>query len=56
MNIAFFLIGGVIFSIYIALTFYNIFYSNQKQREENYPNMKKDLNSPFVDTDKKPTE
>jgi hypothetical protein len=39
-NIGFFVIGGIIFSIYIGLTFYNIFYSNQKQREENYPNLK----------------
>jgi hypothetical protein len=56
MNIAFFLIGAVIFSVYIALTFYNIFYSNRKQREENYPNLKKDLSAPSVDTDKKSTE
>jgi hypothetical protein len=43
MNIGFFLIGGIIFSIYIGLTFYNIFYSNKKQREENYPNLKKNF-------------
>lgn len=40
MNISFFIIGGIIFTIYIVLTFWNIFYSNQKQREENYPNLK----------------
>lgn len=56
MNLAFFLIGGVIFSIYIALTFYNILYSSKKQREENYPNLKKDLNAPLVRTPKKPTK
>jgi hypothetical protein len=55
MNLAFFFIGGVIFSIYIALTFYNIYYSNKKQREENYPNLNKNLNAPIVDTHKKPT-
>ncbi|TXE15504.1 hypothetical protein ES692_16450 [Psychroserpens burtonensis] len=43
MNIGFFLIGGIIFAIYIGLTFYNIFYSNKKQREENYPNLKKNF-------------
>jgi CHASE3 domain sensor protein len=50
MNIGFFIIGAVIFSVYIGLTFWNIFYSNQKQREENYPNLKKnrvaDANAP----------
>jgi hypothetical protein len=40
MNLAFFIIGGVIFSIYIALTFWNIFYSAKKQKEENYRNIK----------------
>ena len=39
MDISFFIIGGVIFATYIALTFWNIFYSNKKQREENYPNL-----------------
>ncbi len=42
MNIGFFIIGAIIFSVYIGLTFWNIFYSNRKQREENYPNLKKD--------------
>jgi hypothetical protein len=50
MNIGFFLIGGIIFFIYIALTCWNIFYSHRKQREENYPNLKKNqaanLNAP----------
>ena len=41
MNIGFIIIGGIIFAIYVALTFWNIFYSNGKQREENYPNLKK---------------
>lgn len=40
MNISFLVIGGLIFAIYIFLTFYNIFYSNKKQKEENYPNLK----------------
>ena len=41
MSIGFFIIGGIIFSIYMVLTFWNIFYSNRKQREESYPNVHK---------------
>ena len=41
MNLGFFVIGAIIFSIYIGLTFWNIFYSHRKQREENYPNLNK---------------
>jgi hypothetical protein len=57
MNRGFILIGGIIFAIYVALTFYNIFYSNRKQREENYPNLRKNkvanANIPSqVDSDK----
>lgn len=57
MNIQFLIVGGVIFAVYVALTFWNIFYSNQKQREENYPNMEKNkvanANIPSqVDSDK----
>ena len=40
MNVGFFIIGAIIFSVYIGLTFWNIFYSHKKQREENYPNLK----------------
>ena len=39
MSISFFIIGGVIFSIYMYFTIWNIFYSNKKQKEENYPNI-----------------
>tara|TARA_B100000795_G_scaffold64672_1_gene43776 strand:- start:7445 stop:7609 length:165 start_codon:yes stop_codon:yes gene_type:complete len=39
MNLGFFIIGAIIFSVYIGLTFWNIFYSNKKQKEENYPNL-----------------
>ena len=42
MDISFFIIGGVIFATYIALTFWSIFYSHKKQIEENYPNLNKD--------------
>jgi hypothetical protein len=39
MNIGFFIVGGVIFAVYMALTIWNIIYSNKKQQEENYPNL-----------------
>lgn len=39
MSIAMFIVGFVIFSIYMYLTIWNIFYSARKQREENYPNL-----------------
>jgi hypothetical protein len=63
MNIGFFIIGAMIFSVYIGLTFWNIFYSNRKQRDENYPNLKKNkhagLNKPLQEdpakSDNKPT-
>lgn len=38
MNIAFFIVGAVIFALYMYFTIWNIFYSSKKQREENYPN------------------
>ena len=41
MSISFFIVGAVIFSIYLALMFWNIVYSNKKQSEENYPNIDK---------------
>jgi hypothetical protein len=39
MSIGFFIIGGIIFSVYIFFTLYNIYYSGKKQKEENYPNL-----------------
>jgi len=39
MSIGFFIVGGIIFSVYMYLTIWNIFYSNKKQRQENYPNL-----------------
>ncbi len=39
MSIGFFIIGGIIFLVYVFLTMWNIFYSGKKQREENYPNL-----------------
>ena len=37
MSLAFFIVGGVIFSIYLYFLIWNILISNRKQREENYP-------------------
>jgi hypothetical protein len=39
MSLGFFIVGGVIFAVYMYLTIWNIFYSSKKQREENYPNI-----------------
>ncbi|MFT6166332.1 MAG: CHASE3 domain sensor protein [Vicingaceae bacterium] len=38
MNVEFFIAGGVIFVLYMGLTFWNIFDSNRKQKEQNGPN------------------
>lgn len=37
MSIGFFIVGAVIFSFYVYFLIWNIFTSNKKQREENYP-------------------
>jgi hypothetical protein len=37
MSIAMFIVGGSIFSVYVAFLFWNIFYNHNKNREENYP-------------------
>lgn len=34
-----FIIGFIIFSVYVALMVWSIFYNNRKQQEENYPNL-----------------
>lgn len=41
MSGGFFIVGGIIFSVYVYFTIWNILVSNKKQREENYPNLKK---------------
>ena len=46
MNIGFFVIGGIIFAIYMYLTIWNIFYNSKKQREEHYPNYYTRYNEP----------
>jgi hypothetical protein len=42
MNIGFFIVGAVIFAIYLSLMVWNIIYSSKKQQEENYPNINLD--------------
>lgn len=41
MSKGFFIVGAVIFALYMYFTIWNIFYSNKKQREENYPDIGK---------------
>jgi hypothetical protein len=37
MSIGFFIVGGIIFSVYMYFTFWNIVHSSKKQMEDNYP-------------------
>jgi hypothetical protein len=37
MNVAMFIVGFCIFSVYIYFTIWSIFYNSRKNREENYP-------------------
>lgn len=39
MSLGMFVVGFIIFSAYMYLMIWNIFYSARKQREENYPNL-----------------
>lgn len=39
MNKGFLFIGGIIFAVYLYFTFWNIFQSHKKQKENNYPNL-----------------
>lgn len=41
MSIGFYIVGFIIFSVYMFFTMWNIFHSNKKQAEENYPNLNK---------------
>ena len=38
MNIVMFIVGAVIFAVYVAFLMWNIFYNHNKNGEENYPN------------------
>lgn len=42
MSVGFYLVGGIIFAVYLYFTFWNIFYGHKKQKEENYPNLGKE--------------
>jgi len=50
MSVGFFIIGGIIFAVYLYLMFWNIFYSSKKQREENYPTVAKKKESSLEKT------
>ena len=39
MSTTMFIVGFVIFSLYMYVTIWSIFYNSRKQREENYPNL-----------------
>ena len=39
MSIGFFIVGAVIFSVYVYFLIWSIFYHNKKQQEENYPTL-----------------
>jgi CHASE3 domain sensor protein len=40
MNIGFFIVGGIIFSVYIGLTLWNIVDSSKKSKQDNYQGKK----------------
>lgn len=52
MNIVMFIVGAIIFSIYVGFLMWNIFYNHNKNREENYPGYYVRHNQP-EDKDKK---
>ena len=39
MSTTMFIVGFIIFALYIYLTVWSIFYNSRKQQEENYPNL-----------------
>jgi hypothetical protein len=41
MNKSFLFFGGIIFAVYIYFTFWNIFQSHKKQKENHYPDLTK---------------
>jgi CHASE3 domain sensor protein len=40
MNIGFFIVGGIIFGVYMGLTIWNIYDSSKKSKQDNYPRQK----------------
>ena len=39
MSLGMFIIGAIIFSVYLYLMIWSIYYNARKQQEENYPNL-----------------
>ena len=39
MSLGMFIVGAIIFSVYLYLMIWSIYYNSRKQQEENYPNM-----------------
>ena len=50
MSIGFYIVGFIIFSVYMFFTMWNIFHSNKQQAEENYPNLNKKTISKDLET------
>ncbi|WP_198295255.1 MULTISPECIES: hypothetical protein [unclassified Winogradskyella] len=51
MNKGFLIIGGIIFAVYIYFTFWNIFNSHKKQKENHYPNLtEKEINESYEES------
>jgi hypothetical protein len=42
MSIGFFIVGGIIFAVYMYFTIWNIMYSSKKSKQENYSNIEKE--------------
>lgn len=49
MGTSMYIVGAIIFGVYMYFTIMNIFWSSKKQREENYPSLR-DQND-FIDYD-----
>jgi hypothetical protein len=54
MSIGFYIVGFIIFSVYIFFTMWNIFHSNKQQAEENYPNLNKKRDSNYLEVENDP--
>ncbi len=39
MSLLMFIIGFILFSIYIVFLIWNVYYNGKKQKEENYPEL-----------------
>lgn len=49
MSLGFFIVGFIIFVVYVGLLVWSIFYNSRKQKEENYPSFQ--IHSESMDYD-----